>query len=523
MQLRRTLRANSVLQMLIVVAMGVLANTFAADHFARLDVTQDRIYTLSQASRFLVGQLEKPLVVKVWFTKGLETPYNNHERILVDKLEEFRAWSGGRMEIEVVDPTDNPEAQAEAQRLGVAPIQYRFQSKQRSELRQVYMGMAMLYGDRQEVLPAVTRVATIEYDLARSIKTLIDGADRKVLGFVTGHQEVNLAEETGPVETLRTQLAEGYELREVRLGGYEGVPDDVDALLLIGPKRAVDLRSQYQLDQYLMSGKPVALFLNNYRPDMRTFRAQQVVHGMEAWLGHHGLRLNRDLVIDRKSNGMLRFPVKQGNYIVQTPINYPLIPKATDLAQDDLIVKGLDSMLFPFSSSIDIAADLPDRLKARVLARASADAGRLKGVQRVDPPAFAERLPDEEIGPWPVAVVIGGEFESFFAGKSVPKAAVTPADAPPEPPIINESAPARMLVVSSADMVANNIAFVMNAVDWMVQDAALVSIRSKTVQVPSLEPIEPGTLTLLKLLNLLGPAALLLILGGIRATLRRRG
>ncbi len=77
-------------------------------------------------------------------------------------------------------------------------------------------------------------------------------------------------------------------------------------------------------------------------------------------------------------------------------------------------------------------------------------------------------------------------------------------------------------MVGSADMIANNLAFVLNAVDWMVQDATLVSIRAKTVQVPPLEPVEGGKLTALKLANLLGPAALLLLIGGIRAAIRRR-
>ncbi len=427
----------------------------------------------------------------------------------------------------MVDPTGDDEAQAEAQRYGVAPIQYTFRSSQRSELRQVYMGLVMIYGDRQEALPAVTRVATIEYDLARGIKKLLDGKDRKVLGFLTGHQEVDLLQERGPVETLRGQLAESFELRPIDLRGADGVPEDVDAVLVVGPKRAVDLRSQYHLDQYLMQGKPVAFFLNNYRPDMRTFRAQPLTHGLDAFLGHHGLRLNRDLVIDRVSNEKYRFPVKQGNYVVQTPINYPLIPRTSALAVDDLIVKGLDSMVFPFVSSIDVAADLPEGVEAEVLARSGPESGRIRSVARVDPPAYKARLADEEQGQFPLAVSLSGELTSFFAGQPVPRPDTLPADAPegrtpPDPPTITESAPTRLLVVGSADMIANNLAFVLNAVDWMVQDATLVSIRAKTVQVPPLEPVEGGKLTALKLANLLGPAALLLLIGGIRAAIRRR-
>jgi len=517
MNTRRVLRLNSALQLVALLATLALVNVFAADHFARLDLTRDREHTLSQAGRHLMGRLDKPLLVKVWFTGGLEAPYNNHEQILLDKLQELRAWSGGRMDVQVVDPTGDVAAEAEAHQYGVAPIQYRFQSSQRSELRQVYMGLAMLYGDRQEVLPAVTRVGTIEYDLARAVKALLDGRERKTVGFLVGHQEVDLSTAGGPVETLRGQLAENFDLAPVQLGGAEGVPEEIDLLLVVGPRRPVSLREQYQLDQYLMSGRPMALFLSNFRPDMKNLRANPVVHGLEAWLGNAGIRLNRDLVIDRVSNGQLNFPVRQGRYVIQQPVNYPLIPQTRDLA-DHLAVQGLDTMLFPFASSIDVAADLPPELTVTALVRASGDAVRARGVTRVAPAVLAQPLDGEAQGPWTLAVAANGIFGSFFAGREVPPAPGGETD----PPAITESAPNRLVVVGSSDMIANNLTFVQNLVDWMVQDQALIEIRSKAAQVPTLEAMTPAQITGARLINLLVPGGLLLLLGALRAASRRR-
>ena len=82
-------------------------------------------------------KLERPLVVKVFFTKNLEATYKNHERLFVEKLEEFQAWSDGRMRVEVVDPSekiveivDGKEKtrtrEQEALRLGVMPNQYQY-------------------------------------------------------------------------------------------------------------------------------------------------------------------------------------------------------------------------------------------------------------------------------------------------------------------------------------------------------------------------------------------------------------
>lgn len=516
MDLRRTLRLNSGVQMLAVVAIVVLANHLAAQHFTRLDLTADRVHTLSQAGRALMAGLERPLVVKVYFTRGLEAPYNNHEQVVVDKLEELRAWSRGRMELVVIDPTNDPEAQAEATRLGVQPVEYAFRGEGRQELRKVWMGLAFLYGDRQAALPALTQVATVEYDLARVIKSLMDGEARQI-GWVVGHDEPDLFTGRGPLETLRTELGRAYELVPVNLAGEEAPPEGLDAVLVVGPQKAVGLAEQYRLDQLVMAGVPVAFFLTNYKPDLRTLRAEPVLHGLEALVGAYGLELNRDLVADRLSNGKMRLPVRQANYVVQMPINHPLIPLVTDLDRGSPAVRDLDSMQFPFASSIDLPEDAAG-LELTVLARAGSQAGRIKNVARIDPASYQRRDPSEEVGAWPLLVSARGSFRSFFAGRELPPT-VSPEEAAAR---VNESAPTRVVVAGSADFIANNLTFMVNLVDWMVQDEALISIRTKAVTVPTQRPMEPAERRVVQAVNLLGGAVLLWLFGAARRLTRRR-
>ena len=516
--MRRLLRANSLFQLVCVLAIVILANVLANTHFWRLDLTEDRVHSLSHAARVLMARLEKPLIIRVYFTDGLEAPYNNHKELLVDKLDEFRAWSNGRIELTVVDPSTDEALQEEAKRLGIQPIPYSFRSKSHSEIRQVYMGASFVYGDRQKTLPAITQTGTLEYDIARTIKTLIDAEEVKTIGLLTGHGEPDVLGGKGPIQQLRDNLAQSYRLKVVQLGGETGVPDDVDALWIIGPQTSIGQREQYQIDQFLMQGKPVAFFLSNYKPDMRTLRAQRVDHGLEPLVGHFGVELNKDVVVDRVNNGKMRFPVRQGDYIKYLPVNYPLIPMVTDLAQDSVVVKDLDAMTFPFASSIDLPESQNPSVTVDVLARADKNAGRIKAPALIDPRVYQQRDPSEEIGPWPVIVTVKGEYRSFFAGQDIPDSPETGELVP----FIEESAPTRLVVAGSADFIANNLAFMSNLADWMVQDEALIGIRSKTIQVPALEPVEDGKLAGIKLGLLFGPIGLLLLFGGARAGWRRR-
>ena len=84
---RRSLSINSWLQLLFVGIIIIGINVLSSKHFWRLDVTDDKVHSLDMSTRSLIWKLDKPLHVKVYFTEGLQAPYNNHRSALVDKLE----------------------------------------------------------------------------------------------------------------------------------------------------------------------------------------------------------------------------------------------------------------------------------------------------------------------------------------------------------------------------------------------------------------------------------------------------
>lgn len=526
MDARQNLRANSTLQLALVVLIVLLANTLAARHFWRLDLTDDRLYTLDLVTRNLMGRLERPLVARVYFTRGLEAPYNNHEQILVDKLEDLRAYSKGWMDIQVQDPTDRPEVQEEAARFGISPIPYLFTSASRRELKQVFMGLALVYGDRQEVIPAVASTEALEYELARAIQSLTSTEEPKTVAFSAGSGEPSLQSATGPLATLAGRVRERYQLAQVQLGGAGLLPEQVDALIVLGPQQPLTARAQYQIDQLLMRGGSVAFFLTNVKPDLRTMRPQNVAHGLEPLLARYGVILNRDLVLDRQQNGRFPFPIRQAGKVVRQSLNYALMPKATMLNRSTTLTKGSDSLLFPFASTLALADPLPEGVSAEVVASSSSSAGRVGGLRTIDPGALQATLSSEETGSFPLFVTLQGRWTSAFADGQVPPpppgSPEDPAMAPDDPATrIREGSPARLAVAGSGDFVGNNLPFMLNLVDWLVQDEDLVAIRAKAVDLPEMEVPEGDRALGLKLVNLLGGVVVLLALGGARWLSRR--
>lgn len=528
MDARKNLLANVWLQLGLVVVILALGNLLAARHFARLDVTRDRLHSLDQASKAIAARLDRPLIVKAYFTRGLQAPYNNHEQLVRDKLEELQAYAGGKLQVTVVDPATDADLVKEAQKYGLAQLEYTVREADRSELRKIWMGAVLLYGDKQEVLPSITDLSTLEYDLASAIHRLQQKAeDRPVVAYAVGHGQPELARAEGPLRTIVEGIARKATVRPLALGGAGTIPEEVDALLVIGPQKALPDRALYQIDQFVMRGGPVAFFVTNTRPDLRTYRPMRVTSGLEPLIGHYGVRVNRDVVIDRVQNGMMRFPVRVGRAQGYREINYPLLPRVTDLSRSSVLVSGLDGLLFPFTATLSVAESLPVGVRAEVLARTSASSGAVPALKTVDPTQFADVLPDEKRGPFPVLVSLTGAQRSFFETRPVPAPqedapSVSGEESPEEAPLTVEGAPTRLVVAGSSDFVANNPAFMLNLVDWLVQDESLIGIRSKIAALPSLGATTPSERAGWKAFVLLAGPLALFAFGLARQAMHRR-
>jgi gliding-associated putative ABC transporter substrate-binding component GldG len=513
--------------MLLVAVLVVLANVWVSNHFFRLDLTRARLHSLDEASKRIVGALDKPLTVRVYFTHGLEAPYNNHEATVHDKLEEMRAYSGGKMQITSADPVSDRALVEEAQKYGLTPLQYTVRNQDRAELRSVWMGAVLIYADKTEVLPAITNLSTLEYDLAAAIHRLQQkDEDKPIIAYSIGHGEPDLSKPDGPMRALVEGIGQKAWLVPVELGGEGLLHEKVTSLLVIGPQEALPERALYQIDQFVMRGGSTAIFLTHTRPDMRTLRTQKVRSGLEPLVGHYGVQVNQDVVFDRVENGAMRFPVRVGQKTGTREVNFPMILRATALSGESVLTSGLDSMLFPFASSVRVAGDLTEAVKAEVVARSAGSAGGMPELKSLDPGQFDKMLMGEARGPFDLAVAMVGSWRSFYETRPAPAVDVDVPDDQegmgPDAALTVEGAPTRMFVAGSADMVANNQTFMLNLCDWLMQDEALIGIRSKTATVPELRATTAGERSAWRAFNLAVGPVLLFAFGAFRRARARR-
>jgi gliding-associated putative ABC transporter substrate-binding component GldG len=263
-----------------------------------------------------------------------------------------------------------------------------------------------------------------------------------------------------------------------------------------------------------MRGGKVAFLLNKMNVDLNAqYKVAQAVDiGLEDMLENYGIRINSDLVRDAQCANITVMQ-NQGQFQMRSQIPFPYLPNAIDVDRSNPIVKDLQGLIFYFVSSLDTTLAANKGLKAEVLVRSSKHSGRQSGFVLIDP--FHHYTPEElSEANIPMAAIVSGSFKSFFDGKAIIPQSMKSPDT-------------RIVVVGDGDFMKDDFAgnrgnrtFFINIVDFLADDAGLITIRSKDIAQPPLEQISDGSKKYLKYGNFILPP--LLVIGYGLQRWRRR-
>lgn len=523
---------------LAVIGSLVLVNVIGLRAFGRVDLTQEKTYTLSQASRETMAALEEPVTVSAYFTENLPPPYASNARYVRDLLEEYRAASKGKLSFEFIDPTsqetDADKEKKKDVRRDVFGRQFREQTSIEKELAQsgitsvevhtvqddaqqtkrAWMGLVITHQEKKEVIPVVQNIGGLEYDLTSLIRKLTR-TKTPVIGVIQGHDE---PKPEANLRKLLSSLAQTYSPRPLDLTGKQKIDDDVDAILVIGPKTAFKPEELKAIDQFLMQGKAAAFFLDVLQVDARTFQTTPAEHGLGPLLASYGITLGDALIADAHA-AQLNMQEQRGNFIVSSPVIYPFIPIVSRLEAVSPISKGIGELTFPFVTAVTVSA--AEGRQFAVLAKSSAkswaetrpfntDVRRNWGAESIRP-----------TGPYDLMVQVNGKLKSHYANEAL-------QSAPGQPPLLAESTgEARLIVVGGSSLLWDDFfnrssqALALNVADWMLLDPALLAMRTRGLTgAPLQAELSNGTRTGMKLGNAFGMPLLLVAFGLVRWRMR---
>lgn len=527
----RALRSglDDILTLVALIAIVVIVNAILHGYSRiRLDLTEDELFTLSQASKDIAKDLPGEVQIKAFFSEGLQAPDHNLSQRVDDLLAEYEAASEGKLQYEIIFPKDE-DGEEVAEGYGIKKIAVGQQDRNQVGLRLVYKGIALVYGDKQEVIAQVNDDGRLEYELSKTLKALVTD-DFKKVGFVSSSG--GPAGDPKFIGSVQNAFQNIYgklvQVEAIDLSTLTEVPPDFDALVMLSLQDPVTPAAQFAIDQFLMSGKSVALFQNPSSKDPRMpqlpFR-QPIPHGLGGLFESYGVKLNNDLILDRERN-VVGIGLSQRGLV---QVSYPSLPVLTGINQDSILANRIDAVVFPFSGSLELTDEIlraSDVQVTKVIESADSAVIR-KDVSDLALEKLMEPSADEEPGPALAAVTIQGAMKSHFA-EGPPEGIAEPAGG-----LRKVAAPsARILVVSNGEFLFpdNRIGytgeyaqlggmFFLNSMDWLVQDESLISIRNKGLP-RLLEPVDEHTQRMLQFVNIAGIPFGVLLLGMGWFTLR---
>jgi len=481
-----------------LLGLVVVTNLLGENIRGRFDLTRENLYTLSSGSKETLGNLSDLVTLKLFISDQLPSELQPTLRDVRDLISDLNRAGGSNLVVENLNPSDNDEVAAEARSLGIIENEFNVLRDDEFEVRRGWFGLALLYAEKQEVIPFISGTADLEFRIASAISVMTTDK-RPSITFLTGFGA--LGETSFP--SLTRSLLERYEVASIDLSedsiGLD--PDNTDLVVLAGPKEAVPETKIEEIEEFISKGGGALMLVDKHQISLETPTTSQVTTGLEGFLAERGIGVDAGLVMDYGSNSNISMG-SQGMFNVIRP--YPLWPIALKGGLH-ATTRDLNGLSVGWATALEVADSITNIERLWTTTEAGA----------IQPPNSLI-MPDALLQPDPggfqtvtLAVALGGgDSESSNDDPSAGRIIVVG-----DVDFLEES-----FVQASPD----NLIFAENAIDWLAQDEALIAIRSKTRTPPPMVFTSDFQKAGLRWGNLIGVPLLVVILGILKVTGRKR-
>jgi ABC-2 type transport system permease protein len=550
---------NKLIQILLVVAAVIGVNILANRFFFRIDLTEEKRFTINDATKNLLKNLDDEVYVKVYLTgKGIPAGFKRLENAVRETLDEFQVHGGTNIKYafidlnsEIKDEKTRNEKIIELAKKGIQPTNVTAKEDGRRTQILVIPGAVITYKDkeiatlllknnsnraisRQEILNQSCE--GVEYQLASAIKT-ITASQKKKIGIFVNYSRLPAVNQLDLIGALK----KNYELYPVDLR-QSSTLDGLDAVLVMKPDQMFNDDDKYKIDQFIINGGKALFFIDAVKVDSvaREGNMAQVQSiGLEDLLFKYGVRLNPTLIKDAQM--CANIPLDVGNFGNKANIQlvpwqyYPLI----NTFGKSPIVKNLDAVYTKYAGTLDTVR-ASGIIKTPLLMTS-------QYTQILNAPAimsynFANKEMDAnqyKAGVQTVGVLLEGKFESLFKNR------ILPSD-PRSATFKAEGKPSKIVICADGDIPVNdfdkkqntplplgfdkysgntyaNKDFVLNSIDYLLDDNGVISARNKEIVLRPLDKVAlQDEREYWQGINLIIPIVVLVLAGLLKGYLRKR-
>jgi len=538
----------------------LVSNWIGTKTYGRFDLTADKRFTLSAATKNLVAQAEVPISIDVLLDGDFPSEFKRLQGETKQILEEFNAINPNIQHV-FTNPLEEEEFRKETleelQRLGLTPMEVTVQESGKTEIETVVPWAIMNYQNRSVKVALVKNrmgatteervnnsIQQLEYVFSDALKKLIHPKKHKI-AVLKGNGQLPDANIADFVKTLQEYYFVGaFTLDSIATNAQKTMDDlqKFDLIINAKPTQAFSEKEKYVLDQFIMNGGKSLWLLESVGMELDSLfnprsQGSAIAFIQDLKLGDalfsYGVRINPVIVNDLYS-APLMLASGQGNDTQFTPHPW-FYASLTKSSSHHPIVKNIESVKFEFSNQIDT---LPNNLTKTILL-SSSERSKLEGIPteiRLD--RVVGQKPDLSSytsGNHTLAILLEGAFKSAYKDRVKPFSLGTDKETSTE---------TKMVVIADGDVIKNalrkgrpitlgydpylnlqygNKEFLLNTVNYLLDDSGLVDVRGKEINIAFLN-IEKvvKTRTFWQIINIVVPLILLGCFGFLFSWLRKR-
>ena len=536
---------------IILVFIALITINFAASKlYKRFDLTSDKRYTLSKTTENIVKNLQETAFVNVYLEGDFPAEFKRLQIETKQHLEELSAINSN-IKFRFIDPIDDAESLIKE---GLEPSRLSVQEGGKVSEAVIFPWATIEYKDKKENISLLASQTTgsQEEQLQNSIQNL-EYAFSDAIHKVTSEtkQKIAILKGNGELEDIYLagfllNLRQYYILAPFTLDSVNVHPQktleqltDYNLTIIAKPTEKFSEAEKFTLDQYITNGGKTLWLIDNVTAELDSLlqSGQSVVLNKDLnltdQLFSYGVRINYTIVRDAYSSMIRLASGNVGDKAQYQDFLWPYYPLVTS-QNNHPITKNIDRVNLKFANSIDT---LKNGIKKTVLLQSS-EVSKAVGTPFIISLEEVVNKPSQEdynIGNQILGVLLEGSFNSAYNNRVKPY----------ETPIYKEkSNDNKMIVIADGDIIANeiyqgqplqlgvdkwtnirygNADFLMNAINYMLDDTGLLKLRSKTIQLQFLDKQKAyNERTLWQTLNVVIPLALLAIFGIIYTFIRKR-
>lgn len=511
--------------------------------------TEGLEYRISTTIKKMTGKidtllkLEEPIKVTLYASSDLPiSGIQGLDKKVGEIVNKTNVENYNKIEYQFIEAEGNKSIIDTAESYGVPRLTWpslRTRDGRRIKAGEGVLGIVVKLGERFENINLISRSIFGEYmvgdleDLQDSINKAVDNVINvnPAIGYVTGHGEVDLSNPEDGGANMKAMLSDMYDLREIDLS-KEDIPEDINILMVNGPKKEYSDYELFKIDQFIMRGKSVFFVIDSFfeisqqqamRMGARGPMALPLNTGIEKLTAHYGISVNKDIVLDEKC-----YKANQQGFAGQDIYFIPFIQRE-GLNDESVITRDLKTIVWPKASSLTVKEDTFKEMgiESTVLVKSSEKSWLMEGRINFMPFAITPPVDESKMSSRDLAVLAEGLFASYFKDREIPEKEEKKKvkDSSIKSTLVQYKAlkPAKIIVAATSQITLSNIIdndgksinaiFLHNAIDYLAGNTDVQEMRSKGLAFNPIDDSGDKTRFIIKLFNIMGLPIIVILIG----------